>query len=105
MQSSAATKKTELLRGDKVLARSGDFVGLTGTVAQVMEDEINVAPDEHFRTEGIPDELLFNISDLIKRFDIGESVAVVHGKDVGSSGIVVAIGNSKFSLHAILRAY
>lgn len=90
-QSSASTKKTELVRGDKVLARSGDFVGLTGTVAQVTGDEIKVALDDHLRTEGIPDELLFNISDLIKRFDIGDSVAVVHGKDVGSSGIVVAI--------------
>jgi transcription elongation factor len=104
LQSSASTKKTELVRGDKVLARSGDFVGLTGTVAQVTGDEIKVALDDHLRTEGIPDELLFNISDLIKRFDIGDSVAVVHGKDVGSSGIVVAIGNSIFSLFAVRRA-
>ena len=80
------------MRGDKVLASTGDFVGLTGTVAQVTGDEIKVTLDSHLRTEGIPDELLFNISDLVKRFDIGDSVVVAHGPLLGSAGIVIAIG-------------
>jgi hypothetical protein len=89
-----ASMKTELLRGDKVVANGGDFVGLTGTVAQVIGDEIKVSLDDHLRTEGIPDELLFNIRDLVKRYDIGDAVAVTRGKETGATGIVVAIGNS-----------
>ena len=62
-------------------------------MAQAAGDEIMISIDPHLRTEGIPDEFLFNIHDLIKRFDIGDSVAVSHGKEVGCSGIVVSTGD------------
>ncbi len=84
----------ELFRGDKVVVSGGDYVGLTGLVARVASDEIHVTLDAHWRTEGVPDELLFNIHDLVKRYDIGDSVAVVRGKEVGCNGIVVAIGDA-----------
>lgn len=40
LQPAAAVKKPELVRGDKVVASGGDFVGLTGLVSQVAGDEI-----------------------------------------------------------------
>lgn len=92
LQSLTYVKKLELARGDKVVASSGDFIGLTGTVSHITGDEIQVALDAHLRTDGIPDELLFNIRDLVKRYDIGDSVVVSNGKEAGSSGVVIAIG-------------
>ena len=94
LQPAAAVKKPELVRGDKVVASGGDFVGLTGLVSQVAGDEIHVTLDAHEGTEGVADDVLFNIHDLVKRYDIGDSVAVAHGKEVGCSGIVVDIGDA-----------
>ncbi len=62
-------------------------------MSHIAGDEIQVALDAHLRTDGIPDELLFNIRDLVKRYDIGDSVVVANGKEAGSGGIVVSIGN------------
>ena len=62
-------------------------------MAQAAGDEIMVTIDPHLRAEGIPEEFLFNIHDLMKRFDIGDSVVVSRGKEFGNSGIVVAIGD------------
>lgn len=95
LQPSAPVEKLELARGDKVVASSGDFTGLTGTVSHIAGDEIQVALDAHLRTDGIPDELLFNVRDLVKRYDIGDSVVITKGKEAGSGGIVVAIGDAQ----------
>jgi transcription elongation factor len=101
----APPRKIELARGDKIIAISGDFDGLTGTVAQAAGDEIMVTIDPHLRAEGIPEEFLFNINDLMKRFDIGDSVVVSRGKEFGNSGIVVAIGDFRAAFLRCARAY
>ncbi len=62
-------------------------------MAQAAGDEIMVTIDRHLRAEGVPEEFLFNIHDLVKRYDIGDSVVVSRGKEFGNSGIVVAIGD------------
>ena len=88
-----APRKIELARDDKIIAISGDFDGLTGTVDQAASDEIVVTIDPHLRAEGIPENFLFNIHDLMKRYDIGDCVVVSRGNEIGKSGIVVAIGD------------
>jgi hypothetical protein len=101
----APPRKIELARGDKIVVISGDFDGLTGTVDGALNDEIRVIIDPHLRAEGIPDEFLFNIHDLMKRFDIGDSVVVSRGTDFGNSGIVVGIGDFRAAFLRSARAY
>jgi hypothetical protein len=101
----APPRKIELARGDKIVVISGDFDGLTGTVDRALGDEIMVIIDPHLRAEGIPEEFLFNIHDLMKRFDIGDSVVVSRGTDFGNSGIVVGIGDFRAAFLRSARAY
>ena len=77
------------------LCGGGRFVPVCGTrVTRTPGDEEQDTPVTHLRPDGAANELLFNIHELVKRYDIGDSVAVAHGKEVGCSGIVVAIGDA-----------
>lgn len=80
------SRKVMFEKSDKVQVIRGDMTNLVGHVISVTGDRVTVKPD----LEGFEDALEFNITDIVKCFDIGDHVAVVSGRYKGQSGMITS---------------
>jgi len=81
--------RQNLIRGDRVKARMGEYKGLIGVVIDITDDYIKVDfPNQNL---SINDTVKFKSNEIQKNFEIGEKVKILVGKRKGIIGTVIKI--------------
>eukprot|EP00359_Climacostomum_virens_P007867 CAMPEP_0204910074 /NCGR_PEP_ID=MMETSP1397-20131031/8659_1 /ASSEMBLY_ACC=CAM_ASM_000891 /TAXON_ID=49980 /ORGANISM="Climacostomum Climacostomum virens, Strain Stock W-24" /LENGTH=697 /DNA_ID=CAMNT_0052080101 /DNA_START=14 /DNA_END=2104 /DNA_ORIENTATION=- len=80
-------RKAHFIAGDKVKVVNGDLKNLVATVFSVNDNELTLVPNI---IELEQTSITVKQTDVIKYFEIGDSVKVIGGRSVGMSGLVVS---------------
>lgn len=81
------TRKGVYNIGDRVVVHSGDIAGLRGSVISIDGRAIGVQPEDK-TLQGV---VSVEADDLVKRFEVGDSVKAIGGMNTGASGLVTSV--------------